>query len=105
MSSFDWQVLAAVRAADPAIPLAPISRADREGLLEAGRELGAWSLHCHHSLAVNRLLQSPLRASRPVLAYTVNLPRRARTLLRRGVSGVFTDQPTRLLDALERWPL
>lgn len=104
VSSFDWEALAAVRRLAPAQPLAPISHEDGDGLLAAGGELGAWSLHCHHRLATRRLLDSPRRAGRPVLAYTVNEARRARTLLRRGVRGVFTDHPAALIRALRRWP-
>ena len=105
VSSFDWSFLAAIRRLSPRLPLAPISRDDGDGLLAASAELGAWSLHCHHLLATRRLLDSPLRAGRPVLAYTVNEPDRARTLLRRGVRGVFTDYPALMRRALERRPV
>lgn len=105
VSSFDWSFLAEIRRLSPALPLAPISHDDRDGLLAAAAELGAWSLHCHHPLATRRLLDSPFRAGRPVLAYTVNEPRRARTLLRRGVGGIFTDQPALIHHALDRWPV
>ncbi len=104
VSSFDWGVLGELRRLANDLPLAPISSDDRDGLLAAGAELGAWSLHCRHSLASRRLLDSPLRGDRPVLAYTVNQPGRARTLLRRGVRGVFTDQPAAMIRALRRWP-
>lgn len=105
VSSFDWSFLATIRRLSPELPLAPISRDDRDGLLAAGAELGAWSLHCHHLLATRRLLDSPLRAGRPVLAYTVNEPDCARTLLRRGVRGVFTDYPASMRRELERRPV
>lgn len=104
VSSFDWSVLAVLRRLAPDLPLAPISRDDRGGLLAAGAELGAYSLHCHHRLADRRLLAAARTAGRPVLAYTVDQPRRARTLLRRGVRGVFTDRPAAMRRALERWP-
>ena len=104
VSAFDWRLLATLRGHAADLPLAPISSNDGEGLLAAGEEIGAWSLHCRHSIATRALLDSPRRGGRPVLAYTVNQPRRARTLLRRGVRGVFTDQPTAMVAALRRWP-
>src|SRR5688500_10163041 len=46
VSSFDWALLAEMKRRAPHLPLAPLSEGDA-GLLAAGRELGAWSLHCH----------------------------------------------------------
>lgn len=101
VSSFDWELLAAVRARLPRQPLAPLGRRGRRELLAVGERLGAWSLHCHRRMAGRLLTRAARRAGRPVLSFTVNRPRLARRLLRRGVAGLFTDHPGRLRAALE----
>ncbi|MEZ5330725.1 MAG: glycerophosphodiester phosphodiesterase family protein [Thermoanaerobaculia bacterium] len=101
VSSFDWELLAALRARRPALPLAPLASRDRRALLAAGERLGASTLHCKASLATRPLAARAAAAGRPLLAYTVNDPRRAASLLRRGVAGVFTDRPGALRRELE----
>src|SRR5688572_26105969 len=93
LSSFDWELLAEIQRRAPDRPLAPLSDDDAPGLLAAGRELGAWSLHCHRRLASRELAASARAAGRPLLAYTVNDPAEARLLFACGISGVFTDFP------------
>lgn len=96
VSSFDWDLLAALRVRRPALPLAPLARRDREALLATGESLHAWSLHCKDTLVSRSLTAAADAAGRPVLAYTVNDARRAAALFRRGLSGVFTDRPAAL---------
>ncbi len=102
VSSFDWELLAAVRRRLPEQPLAPLAKRGRRRLVAAGERLEAWSLHCHRRMAGRLLARSARRAGRPLLAFTVNRPSQARRLLERGVSGLFTDFPGRLRAALER---
>jgi len=100
VSSFDWVLLAEMKRRAPHLPLAPLSEDDATGLLAAGRELGAWSLHCHRRLASRELAAAARDAGRPLLAYTVNDPAEARRLFGYGISGVFTDFPGTLRRAL-----
>jgi len=93
ISSFDWELLAAVRDLAPDLPLAPLADRDGPALLAAGEELSAWSLHCHRRLARRALLEGATRSGRPVLAYTVDDAAEARRLFARGVAGVFTNRP------------
>ena len=49
------------------------------------------------------LLAATIALGRPVLAYTINDPTRARALWSAGVRGVFTDEPTPMLAAAAEW--
>jgi glycerophosphoryl diester phosphodiesterase len=100
LSSFDWELLAAVRALSPALPLAPLASRDAAGLLAAGERLAAWSLHAHRGLAREGLVGAATRAGRPLLVYTVNEVEAARALFALGVAGIFTDHPRRMLASL-----
>lgn len=100
LSSFDRELLAAAGERLSRFPRAPIGRRDGEELLAAGEALGACSLHCHRRLASAELARRAAAAGRPLLAYTVNRPATARELFARGVAGIFSDRPGRLLAAL-----
>lgn len=93
ISSFDWELLAAVRVLSPDLPLGPLADRDEAALLAAGEGLSAWSLHCHRRLAREKLVKRAAEAGRFVLAYTVDDPAEARELFARGVAGVFTNRP------------
>ena len=102
LSSFDWPLLAILKARLPDTPVAPIGDRKAGALLEAARELNSFSLHCHRKLARRDLLQAAADAGKPPLVYTVNRPHLARNVLRRGAAGVFTDYPGRLRKGLEK---
>ncbi len=101
VSSFDWELLAAVRLLQPELPVAPLAKRGRRALVAAGERLAAYSLHCHRRMARRRLARAARRAGRPLLVFTVNRRRLARRLLARGVDGLFTDFPGRLRAELE----
>lgn len=100
VSSFDWQALAYVRTLLPELQVAPIADRQVEPLLDAAAKLDAWSLHVHRRLAGADLVAAARAAGRPLLVYTVNDVAEARELFALGVSGVFTDDPQRLLREL-----
>lgn len=104
VSSFDWELLAALRSRRPQLPLAPLARRDARGLVAAGESLSAFSLHCRESLASRQLARAAAATGRPLLAYTVNDGGRARDLLAMGLAGLFTDRPGRLRAELEIRP-
>jgi glycerophosphoryl diester phosphodiesterase len=60
-----------------------------------------------HTLNINGLttsrehLEEYLEYARPLLAYTINDPRKARELFSWGISGVFTDAPDVIREAIE----
>jgi glycerophosphoryl diester phosphodiesterase len=104
VSSFDWPLLALLRARAADLPLAPLAESDPKALLAAGRELAAASLHCHRGLATRTLVAAARRDGRPLLAYTVDEPKVARRLFAVGVAGVFTDRPGFLRRGLAEVP-
>lgn len=104
VSSFEGEVLAYVRTLLPEMPVAPISDRGGERLLEAAEKLDAFSIHVHRRVASADLVAAARAAGRPLLAYTVNDVAEARELFAIGVSGVFTDDPQRLLRELGPTP-
>lgn len=99
VSSFDWECLEKVRTLEPELPLAPIEKHQPGELIEAGKKLGAFSLHCHRRLVTEHFIERASAEGFPrVLAYTVNEPREAEKLVREGVAGIFTDMPTEMVE-------
>ncbi len=99
VSSFDWKFLETLRKLAPDLPLAPIERHQPGKLLAAGKALGAFSLHCHRRLVTRHFIErAAAEGFDRVLAYTVNEPRQAEQLIEDGVSGFFTDMPTKLVE-------
>jgi glycerophosphoryl diester phosphodiesterase len=101
LSSFDWELLALVRQRLPDRPVAPIADSGTDALLEASQELEAFSIHSEWRIASHHLVHQARAAGRSTLVYTINKPDRARRLLARGVSGLFSDHPGRLRRQLE----
>lgn len=95
-SSFDWDLLAELRRRAPHVALAPLASRWPSLLVEAGRNLRAFSLHAHRRIVTAALVERARAAGRPLLVYTVNDALDARRLFALGVSGVFTDRPGRL---------
>ncbi len=95
VSSFDHRELAA--AAHARIPIGLLWHRPPRGWEAAASELGASSINVHHRYARPRLItKAHLRGLR-VFAYTVNGPVRIRRMRERGVDGVFTDYPERVM--------
>lgn len=99
VSSFDWNLLAEARRNWPDQPLAPLARYRAEALLAVAEEIGAFSVHAHRELAPELLGTNQL-SGRPLLAYTVNDPVEARSLVSQGAAGFFTDEPGRMRASL-----
>mgnify|MGYP002135967167 CR=1 FL=1 len=100
LSSFSEGALEAAVAEAGDIPRGWLAPAFSAGALDTATRLGCVSLH----LAVEGLEAAHVAAARAVglrvLVYTVNDPADARRLAGWGVSGVFTDRPDLLLDAI-----
>lgn len=103
-SSFDWPLLAELHRRAPHAWVAPLASRWPGRLLEAGRDLRAWSLHAHRRIATRSLVEQASEAGRRVLVYTVNEASEAARFFALGVSGVFTDFPGRLREALRNTP-
>ena len=100
LASFNWKLLAEVRRALPNEPVAPMARHRVPRVLQAAEALGARTIHCQYRAVTPGLLRAAAAAARPVLAYTVDDPARARRLIAAGASGIFTNRPGRLRGAL-----
>ena len=59
--------------------------------------LGCTVLVCNHERLTRRRVEAIVGAGYPILAFTVNSPRRAATLLRWGVASIISDAPERIL--------
>ena len=59
--------------------------------------LGCTVLVCNHKRLTRRRVEAITGAGFPILAFTVNSPRRAATLLRWGVASIISDAPERIL--------
>lgn len=102
VSSFDWKLLEKLRKLAPDLPLAPLERYRPQDLLEAGKALGAFSLHCHRSMVTQHFIDRARgEGFERILAYTVNDEKLADQLLSEGISGLFTDFPTKLVEHLK----
>jgi glycerophosphoryl diester phosphodiesterase len=59
------------------------------------------TIHCSEKRLSHQEIVAVREAGYPLLAYTVNVPARAKRLIEWGVSAVFSDCPDRILAALE----
>jgi len=106
LSSFDHMTLQVLRRADAQVPLAVLS--DELGwrrLIPRALELYASAVHRRADLISRPLLMASRAAGLPVLAWTVDDPGQARSLLRAGVAGLFTNDPAGLRMACGRGPV
>ena len=99
ISSFDGDALAAARRAAPDWPMAMLFGEPPEDWQAQADAVGAATIHVEAARTGDAVLAELTAAERPVLAYTVNDPTRARALWQAGVAAVFTDVPDLLLAA------
>jgi glycerophosphoryl diester phosphodiesterase len=97
ISSFDHGLLARLRRIDPDLPLAVLlDRGDWHRALARAEALHACAFHPYVALVGRPLLAACRHLQLPVYAWTVDAPGRARTLMRAGVAGLFTNDPAGL---------
>lgn len=101
VSSFDQRLLAALRAAEPRLPLGFLcdSRLWRL-VLRRALAAGAASFHPRADLVSPALARRVKDAGLALYPWTVDDPERAGRLLRRGASGLFTNRPGALREEL-----
>lgn len=97
ISSFDHRLLAALRSLAPLLPLGFLgeTRFWRRGVVRA-TAAGGESYHPRQDLVSRQLVETCHRQGLAVFPWTVDAPGRARTLLRLGIDGMFTNEPARL---------
>ena len=94
VSSFDARVLQQLRAEDSGLPLAVLfAEGNWRHFVRLAEDLSARSFHPAVDMVKRPLLAACDAAGLPVHVWTVDDPSVARSLLRAGVSGVFTNDP------------
>lgn len=91
-SSFSLEALEIVRQLAPQIPRGVLFEQVPADWLETVRRLQAVTLHCDAAHLSDDVLAEAQANGIPVLCYTVNTEKVAKSLFERGVSAVFTDR-------------
>ena len=97
VSSFLTPALAALREIAPEIPRGLLLRVVPRGWRTLAARLGCATINTDHRRLNPRLVREIRGDGYPLLAYTVNDPRRARALFDWGVTSVFSDVPDIIL--------
>ncbi|WP_448203729.1 glycerophosphoryl diester phosphodiesterase [Azospirillum sp. sgz302134] len=100
VSSFEVPCLEVARDLAPDIPRGYLLWDPPADWAAIADRVGAATLNVHQDRQTAETVAAYRATGRPVLAYTVNDPDRARTLFGWGVAAVFTDAPGRLAAAL-----
>lgn len=93
ISSFDWEVLANVRALDPQFELWVLTPTITGEAISTAKELGATALAVHHSAVTEAAFARAAANDLDVVAWTVNSQSEADRLRALGVDGICTDDP------------
>jgi glycerophosphoryl diester phosphodiesterase len=101
ISSFSQKALAAAQACAPWIARGMLFRAVPRNWRVLAERFGCATIHADHRRLHPALVAEIRESGYPLLAYTVNDPRRANTLFSWGVTSVFSDFPHILLAAAE----
>jgi len=103
VSSFDHRLLVELEKAFPGLPLGFLSESRfwRRGMKRAAAA-GAESFHPRRDRVSRQMIAACHRHGLQVHSWTVDDPRQARTLIRMGIDGLFTNDPARLRAELGR---
>lgn len=96
VSSFSRRCLAVARTRRPEWPRALIAFEVPKDWRAALDALECDAFHVHHKVLTDRRIAAFKAGGRPLAAFTVNDPRRARELYRRGVDCIISDAPERI---------
>lgn len=103
VSSFNYGLLRRLRAANSNLPLAVLCDSGNwRPALALARDLAACALHPAAGQVSRPLIAASQQAGLPVFVWTVDRPAHARSLVRAGVSGFFTNDPGSL-NAVPFW--
>jgi glycerophosphoryl diester phosphodiesterase len=104
ISSFDYALLYRLRAAQPRLPIAVLCDSGNwRGAVKVARDLSACAFHPAADHVSRPLISACRQAGLPVHVWTVDHARAARSLVRAGVAGFFTNDPGNLKTALCRF--
>lgn len=99
-SSFHAEIAAQTRAALPHIPFAWLSVRGGAAAIREARRLGCVALHTWHRAATPRYCEQAAEAGLPLRVWTLDDPRRARTLAARDVAAIITNTPAHIKAAV-----
>ena len=102
VQSFDFRVLACVRAFAPEIPRAALCGLRVRDFVALAAEAGVSTVAPYHRAVNSRRIAEAHDAGIRVIAWTANRPREWDRLVRAGVDGIITDDPAGLLAHLGR---
>ncbi len=96
ISSFDWDVLRALRARSSEAVVWPVSFVADEAVIRTAQELGADVISLHQAAIDSEVAARLEQHGLGMMAWTVNAPARAEELGRLGVVAICTDDPPRV---------
>ncbi len=97
ISSFLHQSIAELRRRGCPWPLAPITTGDQLEIRAELDSISPWSWHFDNDFMNFALVDRLREQGIPSFVFTVNSVERARELRQRGVAGIFTDYPSKML--------
>jgi len=105
VSSFNYDLLHRLRAVNSNLPLAVLFDSGRwSRAVQIAKELSACSFNPEANLVSRPMVAACTQAALPVFVWTVDQPSVARSLVRAGVSGFFTNDPATLRAAFHSTP-
>jgi glycerophosphoryl diester phosphodiesterase len=100
ISSFDYDLLKGLRSLDEALPLAVLfDDGNWRQAVRLADEISACAFHPAGNLVCRRMVAACRNLALPVSVWTVDQEAQARSLVRMGVSGLFTNDPGALRSA------
>lgn len=99
-SSFDYPSLEAYRQKDAEAPLAYLLHEWENAWQEKADALACKQVHLNVDIASQPRIAAIHASGRPVWVYTVNDPKQAQAVFARGVDGLFSDCPDKILQNL-----
>ena len=102
-SSFDYRAIAHLKELDAEIPAALLYEESQSGAMLPSQLLAKYqadAFNCSYRQLDNKRLKDIEEHNIPVFVYTVDQPRRMRKLLKKGVTGIFTNKPDVLWEVL-----
>jgi glycerophosphoryl diester phosphodiesterase len=101
MLSFDPNMLEAVHRLDGTVMTGLLCDQPGGDLVERALRIGARQLAPRGDLVTPDLVEKAHESDLPVVAWTINEPKRMRRLIAAGVDGIMSDYPDRLVQALK----
>lgn len=94
ISSFDYDLLKGLRSLDEKLPLAVLfDGGNWRQAVRFANEISACAFHPAGNLVCRSMVSACSKLALPVSVWTVDRPDQARSLMRMGVSGLFTNDP------------